>query len=417
MKQHWMTWVLGLTIGAATLFGCGQPATNAENNTSSTTGGTEGGGGGETAGGKRPAVSGTPRAIEGDTIKIGIVASLNGALKPWGDDSYNGAKMAVSEINEAGGIGGKKVELLVEDSGSDPKQGQTAADRLISAGVVGIVGEVASGITAQIAQSAYKAGVPVVAVGATRTDLTDIGNNIFRVCYTDDLQGPVMARFAYEDLGLRNMAVLTDNQQPYSQGLSASFKKKFEELGGKVVGEEFYKSNDTQFQAQITNIKGMNPDGIFMSGYFTEVGVIAREVKDQGLNVKMLGGDGWDSTDLHKTSDAIHGGYFCNHYNNKEDRPEVKSFLEGWQKMYKAEPGTAMGALGYDATKLMMDAIGRAEAKDTAGIIAALDNTENFQGVSGAITLKGHNGNPPKRALVVELTPEGQVFAKAFQPE
>lgn len=406
MKNLLGVW-LTLAASAAFLTGC-NPTTNTSNpenpsdkpNTSA----------------KRPAPPKDGPAI-GETIKIGLVASLNGELKPWGDDSKFGAELAVDEINKAGGINGKKIELLIEDSNSKPEQGKTATDRLISKGVVGIVGEVASGITAQIADSAYQAGVPVVSIGATRTDLTDIGSNIFRVCYTDDFQGPVMAKFGYEELGLRRVAVLTDKRQPYSEGLSASFIATFKKMGGTIITEEFYNSGDQQFNAQLTNIKGQNPDGMFLSGYFTEVGLIARQARDVGLKVKLLGGDGWDSQELVSGGgEGILGGYFCNHYNDNEDRPEVKEFLTKWKGKYNGKlPGTTMGALGYDSVALMADAVKRAATPDSKGIIAALDGTEDFKGISGMITLKGHNGNPPKRALVVEVTSSGVVFRKAYE--
>ncbi len=403
---------LTLALAGSLLIGC-----NSSSSTTTTTSETDKPTTTTTTAGKRPAPTAAGPKIEGPTVKIGLVASLNGELKPWGDDSKNGAELAIEELNKLGGFDGKQYELLTEDSNSKPEQGKTAADRLIGKGVVGIVGEVASGITAQIADSAFAAGVPVVAVGATKTTLTDIGSNVFRVCYTDDFQGPVMARFAYEELRLKRIAVMTDNKQPYSQGLSESFKTKFKALGGEIIAEEFYNSGDQQFNAQLTNVKGKNPDALFLSGYFTEVGLIARQARDVGLSVKLLGGDGWDSEELVSGGgEGIVGGYFCNHYNNQEDRPEVKSFLEKWKAKFAGKlPGTTMGALGYDSVMLMADAIKRAETKDAKGIIAALDNTENFPSVSGAITLKGMGGNPPKRALVVEVTKTGQVFRKAYE--
>lgn len=399
-----------LTLAAGTLIGCnsGTPT-----ETKPTEGGTKPA---ETSSSSRPAPIASGNKADGSTIKIGIVASLNGELKPWGDDSLGGAKLAVDEANKAGGINGKNIELLVEDSASKPEQGKTGTDRLIGKGVLGVLGEVASGITAQMADSAFAAGVPVVAIGATKTTLTDKGSNIFRVCYTDDFQGPVMARFAFEELRLRNIAILTDQKQPYSTGLSDSFRKKYIELGGKIIDEQFYNSGDQQFTAQLTNIKGKNPDGLFLSGYFTEVGRIARTVKEVGMNVKLLGGDGWDSLDLLSGGgEGIIGGYFCNHYNDRESRPEVKSFLDKWKAANGGKlPGTTMGALGYDAAALMIDALKRSKEMNSVSLIDALANTENFPGVSGAITLKGQNGNPPKRALVVEVTAKGQEFRKAY---
>lgn len=381
--------------------------------TASGSGSTDGGGGG---GRKMPAAEGN--AASGDTIKIGVVASLNGDLKPWGTDSEKGARLAAEQFNAAGGLNGKQVELVIEDSRSLPEAGKTAAEKLMSEGVLGIVGEIASGITAQIGQAAFEKGVPVVTPGATRVDIADIGANIFRVCYIDDFQGPVMAKFAYEERGKRRIAIMTDVKQPYSKGLSESFKRHFIELGGEIVDEQNYESGQTQFTGQLTNIKAKNPDGLFLSGYFNEVGPIARQAREVGLGpeVELYGGDGWDSSEiLTSGGDAIVGGFFCNHYNNLEDRPEVKAFLETWRAKYGGPPATAMGPLAYDAMALMLDALKRASAPNSKAIIEALENTEDFKGVSGSITLKGKNGNPPKRALVVRLTKNGQEAVKAYE--
>ena len=380
--------------------------------------GCTGGDGGKTA--AKDGGSTAPAAVAGDGISLGLVASQNGDLKPWGEDSVKGAQLAVEEFNAAGGVDGKKVNLVIADSASKPEIGKSAAEKLISTDkVIGILGEVASGITAQMGQVATEKGIPLIAVGATKTTLTEGKPNMFRVCYTDAFQGPVMAKFAYEQLKLRNVACITDKKQPYSTGLSDSFKAFFTKLGGKIVAEEFYETGQTSFQSQLTNLKAKNPDGLFMSGYFNETGPIARQAKDAGLNVKMLGGDGWDSSEILTTGgDAILGSFFCNHYNNKEDRPEVKDFLAKWAKKYDGSvPATTMGALAYDATALMCDALKRAKSKDAKGLQDAIEDTVGFKGVSGAITLKGKHGNPPKRALVVQLTKDGQVFAKAYEED
>ncbi len=369
---------------------------------------------------KRPATTAPGNKVTGDTIPIGVVASLNGNLVPWGKDEVAGAQLAVDEFNKSGGVNGKQVVLKIGDSGSKPEQGKSAAEKLIADGVIGLVGEVASGITAQMGQAAYEKGIPVVAVGATKTTLTDIGDNMFRVCYTDDFQGPVMAKFALDELKLKNVALITDKKQPYSTGLSDAFRDYFSKHGGNIVDEEFYQSDDTNFKGILTNVKAKNPDGLFMSGYFNETGPLARQAREVGLNVPMLGGDGWDSAEILKTGgDAIVGSYFCNHYNNKDTRPEVQDFLKKWDAKYHGIPGTTMGALAYDATMLVCQALKNDKSMDSKGLIQAIDNTENFHGVSGDITLKGHAGNPPKRALVVTLDPSvkpnGQKFVKAYE--
>ncbi len=402
-----LTFLAALAVGLVAAAGCGDT-----NSTAGSGGGTSTKGGGTAF---NPGFDTTKPNPE--MIQLGLVASQNGELRPWGVDSVNGALLAVKEFNDAGGVNGKKVQLLIGDSASKAEQGKTAAEKLMSDGVVGLIGEVASGITAQMALAAKDKGVPVVSVGATRTDLTDISNRVFRVCYTDAFQGPVMAKFAYEELGLRNVALMTDKKQPYSTGLSNSFRAYFVKLGGKVVSEEFYESSQTQFGGQLTNLKALNPDGVFLSGYFNEVGPIVRQAADAGLNAKYLGGDGWDSSEiLVSGGNAILGGYFCNHYNNLEERPEVKEFLSKWQSAFGGTPGTTMGALAYDAAKLACESLKTAATPNADGLTEALSNTVDFPGVSGKITLKGMNGDPPKRALVVKLTEQGQIFEKAYEP-
>lgn len=383
-----------------------------------------------TGGGATPPTGGTTTSARkqptgegnkaGDKIVIGLVASQNGELKPWGEDCIKGANLAMEEFKKANpnGVGGKQVELHIGDSNSKPEQGKSAAEKLISEGALALVGEVSSGITAQMAEPAFEKAIPVVAVGATKTTLTDIGANVFRVCYTDAFQGPVMAVFAYKELGLRKVALMTDKKQPYSTGLSDSFRDTFTKLGGEIVDEQFYESGQTQFNGQLTNLKSKNPDGLFMSGYFTETGPIARQAKEAGLNVKMMGGDGWDSQEILRSGgDAILGSYFCNHYNSKETRPEVQDFLKKWVAKYGKEPGTTMGALGYDATMVTLDALKRAKSLDSKAMIDAIEDTTDFPGVSGKINLKGKGGNPSKRAIVVTLKKDGQEFAKAYEPD
>lgn len=408
--------IAALAFGA--VFGCTPPADNTSGGSTPTP--AAGGGGGGTA--SRPAVTGDGVAI-GDTIKVGLVASLTGDQKDWGDDSVEGAKIALDDFNAAGGIAGKTIEIVTGDSASKAEQAKTATEKLLSDGVVALVGEVASGNTIQIAKAAFPKAVPVIGIGATRTDLTNEGEHVVRVCYTDAFQGPVMAKFAYEELGLRNVGLVTDNKQPYSQGLSLSFKEQFEKLGGKIIDEVFYETGQTDFTSQITQLKAKNPDGLLLSGYFPEVGPMAQQIRAAGLkDVKLLGGDGWDSPQLLVSGgDAIIGTYFCNHYNNKEPRPEVGEFLAKWKKKFNGgEPKTTMAALGYDAMKLTLETIKSSNAKNSKELITALNETSGFKGISGEINLKGQGGNPAKRALVVEVRPQSegfQVFRKAYEPK
>lgn len=351
---------------------------------------------------QRPVSTGPGNVTEGDTIKIGMIASLSGPEKPWGEESVNGARLLIDEINEAGGINGKKIELIVEDTAGEPATGKSATEKLIGERkVVAILGEVASGVTAPSAQVAQERGVPIISIGSTRIDLSNIGNMFFRVCYTDEFQGAMMAKFAYEDLGLRNVAILTDKKLPYSVGLSNNFRDYFTRLGGKIATEAFYEKDQTDFKGQLTNIKAANPDGLFCSGYFTEIGPIARQKKDVGLDVPMFGGDGWDSSELLQAGgEGIIGTYYSNHYSNLEDRQEVKDFVSKFERKYKRVPANAMAALGYDAALVLVDSLKRAKSLDSKGIRDAIAEAKDVPGVSGSITI-GPDGNARKPGIVL----------------
>ena len=389
---------------------------------------TAGGGAAAPTTGSRKAPAGEGFKVEGDTIKIAVVTSISGDNKPWGTDQLDGCKLAVAEFNKAGGLNGKKVEIVEGDTASKPDQAKLAAEKVLGQGVIGIVGEVSSGNTIQIAKSAFDKGVPVVAVGATKTDLTDEGAHVFRVCYTDAFQGPAMAHFAFEKLNKKKVAILTDNALPYSQGLSDSFRAEFKKLAGEdsIVADEKYESGSkqgTDYQGVLTNIAKANPEALFLSGYFTEVGPIAKQARAAGIKAVFLGGDGWDSdTILAGAGDAILGGYFANHYNNLDPSAEVQGFLAKWKAAHGgAEPSTTMGALGYDAMAVTLDALKRAKSLDSKGLMAAIEDTSAFKGVSGSITLKGMNGNPPKKLIVVEVVPKTgnnwQKYATSYTPD
>lgn len=364
--------------------------------------------GGAAAGRAMPTAEGNK--AEGDTIKIGMIASLNGENQPWGVDSKKGAELAVEEFNAANPD--MKIQLIVEDTNSKPEGGKSAAEKLVGDDkVLAIVGEVASGVTIPAADVCQENAVPIVAVGATRVDITEKGAAVFRACFTDNFQGAAMARFAYDE-GLRKVAIFTDRKLPYSTGLSDVFRQAFESFGGKIAIEEFYEGGNFDFKAQLTKIKESNPDGLFCSGYFTEVGPIARQRESIGLNVPMLGGDGWDSTKLIDSGGSgILGGQFLNHYHNSEPRPEVKDFVTKFKAKFGQEPATAMGALGYDATNVVLTALKASGAKDSKSLITAIQNVKDMKGVSGTITI-GPDGNAQKPALVLKVEKTGFVPVK-----
>lgn len=354
-----------------------------------------------------------------DEIRFGLVACQSGDLRPWAEDEIKGVQLAIDAFNTAGGVGGRKVKLIIADSKSHPEDAQIVAQKLVTEDkVVLLLGEIASGLTKQMAEAAADTKIPILAVGATRDNLNYENPNLFRVCYTDSQQALAMAKFAYRHLKLRKIALVTDKIQPFSVGLSEGFRTAFTDLGGEIISEQFYQTGDTLFPDQTARLKRYKPQAIFLSGYFNEVGPFVRQAREVGVKATMLGSDGWDSSEILATGgDAILGSYFCNHYNNHDPRPVVTNFLTKWQMAYGGDvPTTAMGALGYDAAMLACKALLRAKTKDAAGLKRAIANTVGYPGVTGRITLKGNAGNPPKRIVIVKLTKLGQVYVTAEGP-
>ncbi len=359
-----------------------------------------------------------------DTILIGCIASLTGDNKPWGVDQMAGYQMAAGEVNNLGGIQGKKIILVAGDCASRPDMALTATEKVLENDVVAILGDCSSGNTIQISKAAAAKGIPVVACGATKPNLREFGN-IFRVNYTDDVQGPAMATFASEKLHLHRVATFADSALPYSEKLNKDFTEHFKKLGGKVVASPTYESgsrNAPNYDKALKAIAKAKVDGIYMSGYFTEVGTISKRARALGIKAVFMGGDGWDSeTILKDSSQKIVGGYFTNHFVADDPWPESKTFLAKWKQAHGGQvPNTTMAALGYDAMALTLDALKRTKDSDPKSLTEALEATIGFKGVSGNISLAGMNGNPPKRVIVVKITPKGasgwQSFAGALMP-
>ncbi len=351
----------------------------------------------------------------GDNLIIGSVLAMSGAAKPWGDEALKGIKLAYKHFIQKGGIPGKNIELVFSDSNSKPEVGASAAESLISKGVLGIIGELTSGISAQVAHTTFSYGIPTISIGGTEESLTDIGNTIYRVAFTDAVQGKVMAKFAYNDLGLRRVALLIDRVQPYSTGISKSFQYEFAKLGGEVCNKTFYESGSSLFTSQLTNIKSSKPDGLFIGGYYMEVGSIIRQTNDIGLDVPVFGTDGWDTNKLIVAAgNKVFGNYFSTHYCNDDTRVAYQQFLYHWQQEYGVDPKTITAVLGYDAASVMFDALSRCRIYTSRELNYQIESTKNFTGASGDFSYTEMKGNPPKRILIVEVTPRGNYFRKFY---
>lgn len=343
-----------------------------------------------------------------DAILVGHVASMTGDTATFGRSADQGMRLAIEEINAAGGVLGRPLELITEDDRSITEEARTAAQKLLQRDqVVALLGEVASSRSLAAAPEAQRAGVPMISPGSTNPKVTEVGDYVFRACFIDPFQGAVMARFAVEDLRGRRLAILFDFKQDYSVGLAEFFRQKARELGAEIVADERYTSGDIDFRPQLTTIRAANPDAVFVPGYYTEVGLIARQAREKGLNVPLLGGDGWDSEKTVEIGgEAVDGYYFSTHYAADSDNPRVQEFVRKFAAQNGSTPD-AMAALGYDAAGILADALGRAGATDGAKLRDAIAATAGFEGVTGRISMD-EKRNARKDAVVLEI--EGGKF-------
>lgn len=339
----------------------------------------------------------------GDTIKVGEFASLTGSEATFGQSSHNGTQLAIDDLNAAGGVLGKKFELITEDDQSQAGQPATAVRKLISSdGVAAILGEVASSRSLEAAPICQENKIPMISPSSTNPKVTQVGDYIFRVCFIDPFQGTVMANFARQSLKLNSVAVLSDVKSDYSLGLAKFFKQGYTAAGGKIIADENYSGGDKDFSAQLTAIKAANPDGVFVPGYYTEVGLIALQARQLGLNVPIFGGDGWESPSLVAIGGAaLEGDYFSTHYSPEDTSPAAQNFDKEYEAKYGALPD-AMGALGYDSAMILADAIKRAGSTDGRKVRDALAATRNFPGVTGSITIDA-NRDASKPAVILAI--------------
>ncbi len=353
---------------------------------------------------------------QGDEIPIGEFASMTGGTATFGQSSHNGVQLAIDEMNEGGGVLGKKIHIYVEDDQSKPEEAKTAVLKLIKQNqVVAVLGEVASSRSLAAAPECQRSGVPMISPASTNPKVTEVGDFIFRVCFIDPFQGSTMAKFAFQSLRVKRAAVLKDIKNDYSVGLAQYFVQTFTKLGGVIVGEESYSEGDIEFKAQLTSLRAKNPEVLFIPGYYTEVGLIARQARELGINVPLLGGDGWDSPKTVEIGGkAVDASYFSTHFSPDDPDPRVQAFIHKYKSRYGEVPD-AMGVLGYDAASILVDAIKRAGTTDRRAIRDALVSTKNFPGVSGSITFDA--GRNAQKSIVILKIENGQVkFHSRIQP-
>lgn len=343
-----------------------------------------------------------------DKIIIGNFGAMTGAEATYGVSTHNGILLAMEEWNKNGGVLGKEIVLRVYDNQGIPEEARLAVEKLINIdNAVAVLGESASTRSLAAAPVAQKYNVPLISPSSTNPQLTKTGDYIFRVCFIDPFQGEVMAKFAYETLKLKKAAILRDSSSDYSIGLADFFIKKFKSLGGEIVSDTSFISGDIEFGSQLRDIKTKNPEFIFVPAYYTEVGIIARQARQLGIKIPFMGGDGWDSDKLTEIAgDAINGSYFSNHYTHQNPSSVVQEFVKKYQARFEAMPDS-QAASGYDAARILFEAIKKANSTSGKKIRDAISETKNFQGVTGLITIN-ENRDAVKSAVVLQV--QGKEF-------
>ena len=348
-------------------------------------------------------------AADNQVIKVGEFASLTGKEATFGVSSHEGTLLAVEALNAAGGVLGKKVQLLTEDDLSKAGEPATVVNKLISRdGVVAILGEVASSRSLEAAPICQEAHIPMISPSSTNPKVTETGDYIFRVCFIDPFQGTVMANFATKTLKAKKVAVFTDVKSDYSKGLAKFFKEGFVAAGGQIVAELDYNGGDKDFKAELTAIKSANPDAVFIPGYYTDVALICIQARQLGLTVPLFGGDGWESDQLMKIGqDAVEGTYYSTHYAPDVATENSKKFVADYQKRWHNADGSpklpdAMAALGYDSMMILADAMKRAGTTDGPKVRDALAATKDFDGVTGKTTINAQR-DATKSAVIMKV--------------
>lgn len=358
----------------------------------------------------------TAVSANSDVIKIGEVGSMTGSEATFGTSTHNGIELALKQINEKGGIKGKKLQLISLDDQGKPEEAATAVTKLITQDkVTAILGEVASSRSLAMAPIAQQHKIPMITPSSTNPKVTEQGDYIFRVCFIDPFQGTVMAKFAHETLKVKKVAILRDVKNDYSVGLADFFIETFKKFGGEIVIDQSYSAGDMDFKSQLTAIRGKNPEAIYVPGYYTEVGLIGRQARELGIKVPLMGGDGWDSPKLKEIGGkALEGSFFSNHYSEEDQSPVVQEFIKNYKAAYGVIPD-GLAAMGYDAMNVLADAMTRAPDLTSQSIRDAIAATKDYPAVTGVITIN-EKRDAVKSAVILKVASSNFKYQTTVKP-
>ena len=351
-----------------------------------------------------------------EPLRIGLFGALTGNEAGLGQYTDMGATLAVEEINAAGGVLGRPLELVREDNRSVAGESATVVKKLLSRDrVLAVVGDGNSGRCLEAGPLCQAAGIPMVSPAATNPKVTEIGDCVFRVCFTDPFQGAVMSRFAREHLRLARVGLLVDASAPYSLGLASVFRERFAAEGGTIVAEQRFSGGDKDFRAQLTALKAAGVEGIFAPCYYHSGGLILRQARDLGFDRPMLGSDGWEAPELLEVAGrSADGAHFPVHFSPENTDPAVAGFLDRFRRRFGRAP-TGVSALAHDTVTLLADAFLRAGKPEPAAVKGALAATRDFRGITGRITIDPQR-NARKPAVIIGVRDGAFRFLRVVDP-
>lgn len=356
-------------------------------------------------------------AAGSEPIKIGQYGAFSGKEAAFGSAARKGVMLAFDEVNAAGGLLGRSLELIAEDNQSKAGESATIAKKFVSRDkVVAVLGGNPSTNSLEAAPILQNAKIPMIAISSTNPRVTEMGNHIFRVCFIDPFQGAVLAKFAQDTLKAKRAAIITSVNNPYSVGISKVFREKFTAGGGEVVMEQKHSEGDKDFRAQLTAIKNAGVDCIFHSSNYTEGALICIQARQLGFTGPLFGGDAWEAPQLIEIGGkAVEGVYYSTHGSPESTAPEVRNFVEKFRARWNGETPDSIAALGYDAALLLFDAIKRAGTTDSAALRDAIATTKDFQGVTGKITIDAQR-NATKSAVILTVKDGKFAYVQTVDP-
>ena len=346
---------------------------------------------------------------------IGANLEMSGESAEWGEDSKRGIEMAFDEIN-AKPEQTIKMRAIYEDNKSEAGASKNAMKKLVTQdNVLAVIGAVGSNRTLAAADVAMEEKVPLMTHASTNVTITKKGEFISRICFEDNFQGAVMARFAHRSLNAQSVVIIAAKGNPYSEGLCESFRKVFTEEGGKVLEELAYQKGATDFKTLVTQIKQLNPAAIWVPGYHNEVALLIKQAREGGLQAPFLGADGWDNPELFTLcGPSIKGNFLANHFDPGDPSPKVQEFVKKFKERFKVAP-TAMGALAYDAAYAMADSANRCKELTPIAMKDAINSIKNLPGVCGTITMSPDR-EVVKEAVVLETEETKFKYKETIKP-